>query len=216
VKKLALLVDGGCLRAWANEAKLKYEPDLIEAVALACVLPDEELFRILYYDCDPFNGTAKLPLSGTIKTFSGSPWLHELERRDLFAVRRGALKFRGWDLVDKKRPAKTDADFGPRFEQKGVDMRIGLDIANYSVNRIVDRLAVLTADTDMIPAFKFARQSGLQVAIISMDGCRPPTGELIAHADYRRTVKWPATPVTVAPAPPVTPAPATPAAPATP
>ena len=48
------------------------------------------------------------------------------------AVRLGVLKFRGYKL--KKTPvtgiaALTDADFKPDFEQKGVDMRIGLDIA---------------------------------------------------------------------------------------
>lgn len=195
MKKLALLVDGGCLRAWAKEAKHAYEPNLIEAVAKQCAAPgSEELFRVLYYDCEPFTGSAYLPLSGTKKTFTGTPWLHELEHRDLFAVRRGQLRFRGWQLQDPKTPAKTDADFVPRFEQKGVDMRIGLDIANYSVNRIVDRIAVLTSDTDMIPAFKFARQSGLQIVLISMDGCKPPTGDLSAHADFHRTVKWPVLP----------------------
>jgi uncharacterized LabA/DUF88 family protein len=191
IKKLALLVDGGCLRAWANQTKRRYEPELIEAVAHACVSADEELFRILYYDCDPFSGSVDLPLSGTRKVFAPAPWLHKLEGRDLFAVRRGVLKFRGWDSARKTQPATTDADFEPRFEQKGVDMRIGLDIANYSVNRIVDRLAVLTADTDMVPAFKFARQSGLQVVLISMEGCRRPTGDLIAHVDYHRSIKWP-------------------------
>lgn len=63
MKKLALLVDGGCLRAWAKEAKLTYE----------CAAPgSEELFRVLYYDCEPFTGSAYLPLSGTKKTFTGT------------------------------------------------------------------------------------------------------------------------------------------------
>jgi hypothetical protein len=53
-------------------------------------------------------------------------------------VRRGVLKFRGYK--PKQTPVNptgppTDADFAPDFEQKGVDMRIGLDIASYSANR---------------------------------------------------------------------------------
>lgn len=204
IKKLALLVDGGCLRAYAKDTGRTYLPNLIEAVARSVPEADEELFRVLYYDCEPFTGVLTLPATATKKEQKGTKWLHELETRDLFAVRRGVLKFRGWDLKDKSKPPKSDADYEPRFEQKGVDMRIGLDIANYSVNRIVDRLAIITADTDMIPAFKFARQSGIQVALIGMDGCSRPNHELIAHVDYYRVTKWPPAPtgkVATVPAP---------------
>jgi hypothetical protein len=52
--------------------------------------------------------------------------------KNLFAVRRGVLKFRGFK--PKKIPIATakltDDNFVPDFEQKGVDMRIGLDMAN--------------------------------------------------------------------------------------
>ncbi len=101
------------------------------------------------------------------------------------------LKFRGWDPKKGVTP-KSDNDFTPRFEQKGVDMRIGLDIASYSTKRLVDRVAVITADTDMVPALKYARQSGLQVVLIAMSGIKKalPT-ELIMHADIHRNVAWP-------------------------
>jgi hypothetical protein len=57
-----------------------------------------------------------------------------LSRRDLFAVRTGVLKFRGFILKTSGIPFTpavplTDADFEAKFEQKGVDMRIGLDMA---------------------------------------------------------------------------------------
>jgi len=48
----------------------------------------------------------------------------------------------------------TDADFYPDFEQNGVDMRIGIDIANLSANRSVERIVLATNDTDCIPAMK--------------------------------------------------------------
>jgi hypothetical protein len=45
----------------------------------------------------------------------------------------------------------------PDFEQKGVGMRIGLDIATFCKSKAVDRLALITADTDCIPAMKHRR-----------------------------------------------------------
>lgn len=50
--------------------------------------------------------------------------------------------------------ALTDADFAPIFEQKGVDMRIGLDIATFAERRSVERVLLVSGDTDMIPAMK--------------------------------------------------------------
>jgi uncharacterized LabA/DUF88 family protein len=140
--KVAILIDGGFLRVSAKKAKKHYDPNFIEAFAHACKSADESIFRVLYYDCAMYSGTVKMPVSGTSHTYTTSDsWLHELSHKDLFAVRRGVLKFRGFK--PKKTPVApatlTDADFEPIFEQKGVDMRIGLDIAAYSDNHAVDR-----------------------------------------------------------------------------
>jgi hypothetical protein len=94
--RVAVLIDGGHLRALARRAEKDYNPDYIEKVALACVDARETLLRVLYYDCAPYQGTAKLPVSGKPHTFTGSDhWLRELAAKNLFAVRRGVLKFRG-------------------------------------------------------------------------------------------------------------------------
>lgn len=194
MKKFALLIDGGYLRALCREAGRKYDPPYIEKVAHACLGADEEFLRVLYYDCAPFSGTAKLPVSKQAFQFSGTDdWLRELGQRELFAVRKGVLKFRGW--IPRALPAGqaplADADFGPSFQQKGVDMRIGLDIAVLSSNRAVDRIGLLTGDTDLIPVMKHARRSGLQVVSMIFPG-KSPSRELLEHADLRRSVAWPA------------------------
>jgi len=115
-----------------------------------------------------------------------------LSHKDLFAVRRGVLKFRGYR--PKKTPvataALTDADFEPIFEQKGVDMRIGLDIAAYSDRRAVDRIILVSADTDCVPALKYGRRAGIQTILIEPEGSKIPP-ELKAHADFSRTVILP-------------------------
>lgn len=155
-----MLIDGGFLRIATRRAQKLYDPAFIQQVAHACVAGDEDCLRILYYDCAPFRGTALLPVSGVEKSFTGSDrWLHEIAAPDLFAVRRGVLKFRGFERKKNvpNRPL-TDDDFKPQFEQKGVDMRIGLDIAAYATERLVDRVILITNDTDCVPAVKFCTQ----------------------------------------------------------
>lgn len=191
--KVVVMIDGGHLRVLTKKAKKHYNPDYIEKVAHACVDSTEDLQRILYYDCAPYQGTVKLPVTNEEMTFSGSDhWLRELAAKDLFAVRRGVLKFRGFK--PKKIPiaaeALTDADFKPDFEQKGVDMRIGLDIANFAAGRHVDRIILVSGDTDCLPAMKHARINGLQIALVSIGKWRPAP-ELLWHSDYERKIAWP-------------------------
>ena len=108
------------------------------------------------------------------------------------------LKFRGY--VPKKKPgmqpeadARTtfsDDDFRPDFEQKGVDMRIGLDVAFYSATQSVDRIVLVSADTDCIPALKYGRKAGLQTVLVQ-PGNAHLAPELMAHADFKRIVPLP-------------------------
>ena len=108
-------------------------------------------------------------------------------------MRLGELKFRGYK--PKAIPLTgtgplSDEDFVPDFEQKGVDMRIGLDMADIARNKIVARLILITGDTDCIPAMKFARKAGLQVALVELpDQHLAP--ELLWHTDLKRRVDWP-------------------------
>ncbi len=195
-KRVALLIDGGHLRVLVRKkAQRHYDPDYIEKIARACITPDEELFRAFYYDCAPYAGTAKLPVSRETHQFSGSSaWLAELASKDLFAVRLGVLKFRGFVLKRPPAPgqALADADFKPDFEQKGVDMRIGLDIATISALGTVDRIVLITNDTDCVPAMKHGRKAGLQVVLMGFPSQRV-AAELLHHADFHRPLAgWPA------------------------
>lgn len=206
--KAALLIDGGHLRAVAGKAGITYTNDFIEQFAHGCldVGQGEILLRALYYDCPQFRGTRQLPVSGASHNFlANDGWMDDLAGRDYFAVRRGNLAWRGWAL--RKQPpvgtVVTDADFKPVFEQKGVDMRIGLDIATISAERSVERIILVSADTDMIPAMKHARKSGLQVVGIQLPApAIKLTKAYMAHIDFYRPVAWPAkfTPVPAAPA----------------
>jgi uncharacterized LabA/DUF88 family protein len=56
--------------------------------------------------------------------------------------------------------SEHDVNFGLR--QKGVDMRIGLDIASMTLKRQVDTLILVTGDSDFVPAAKLARREGVE------------------------------------------------------
>lgn len=195
--RVALLIDGGHLRVCAAKSRWLYNPDFIESFAKGCHDPQtEDLQRILYYDCVQYRGRQALPVSGQIKQFTASDdWITDLASRELFAVRKGTLAFRGWvprNIPIAGRPL-VDNDFKPNFEQKGVDMRIGLDIAEISAAKRIDRIILVSADTDLIPAMKHARISGLQVVAIQLP--IPPALELaphfLAHVDFKRTAPFP-------------------------
>src|SRR5258708_5253449 len=102
MKMTALLIDGGHLRQVARRAnKPHQDARFIMAVAESAILPQkEEVFRVLYYDCPPFEGEVDKPISGDTRTFRGTEdnWMQELSEYNYFALRLGKLAFRGWRL----------------------------------------------------------------------------------------------------------------------
>ena len=198
MKKTAVFIDGGHLRARAKSAGRAFTADFVVKVARAAVPVGDELFRIQYYDCEPFSGTVKLPVSGASKSYAAnSPLLAELAREELVAVRRGVLKFRGWERTGASLKAGTpaasltDADFKAKWEQKGVDLRIGLDIVTMTESRAAELIVLVTGDTDLIPAMKLARGRGLQLAGLDLPN-RRIVPELKPHLDFfRQLAVWP-------------------------
>lgn len=56
----------------------------------------------------------------------------------------------------------ADNDVSLDLRQKGVDMRIGLDIAALTLKRFVSTTILVSGDSDFVPAAKLARREGLQ------------------------------------------------------
>ena len=192
-KRTIIQIDGGYLRSAARTDGRKFDPEFIASFALSLFVGEEERLRILYYDCAPFEGTRRKKISGTEQVFAKSDdWLVDLAGQDLFAVRLGVLKWRGWKLKanTSQGTTRTDDDYEPSFEQKGVDLRIGLDIATYSNPRLVDRILLVTGDTDLIPAMKLARRNGVQIVGIELPNHKL-SQDLLAHIDLRRRAAWP-------------------------
>jgi uncharacterized LabA/DUF88 family protein len=198
MRNVAVLIDGGHVRACVKNARLTYTPTLVVRLAHSALGGEERIFRIQYYDCEPFAGTVKLPVSGLAKQYAGQDaFLSTLACEELVAVRRGVLKFRGWErtagsIAAGTPPiALTDADFKAKWEQKGVDLRIGLDMVLLTERRCVEIVILMTGDTDLIPAMKIARGRGLQVAGVALPN-RQLIPELKPHCDFvRQVAAWP-------------------------
>ena len=205
--RLAILIDGEfmkkrlgrTLRRFPTIADFRVErQEILDAYAASPLQPDSDLYRIFYYTAEPYTGEQTNPLNGSVIQYGDTSsyrrnrsFIEKLEHENDVAVRRGELKFKGWKLRSSTTnrlispPTSSGtvvaSDLQPNFKQKGVDMRIGLDIATLALKRLVTDVVVVTGDLDMIPALKLARREGLRVYLHMMGARGRP--QLRAHAD---------------------------------
>jgi uncharacterized LabA/DUF88 family protein len=185
MKKTAVLLDLGFVlhklhRLLGNRPATAAE---VREFAERCVNPaEEELFRIYCYHCTPYGEVQTHPLTkqridfSATQTFSGmNTLIRELSLKDNVAFRAGELSFDGWIIkkqsaeeITRTGRALQGTDFAPDLKQKRVDMKIGLDVAWLASKGIVDRIVLVTADSDFVPAMKFGRREGVQVILVTM------------------------------------------------
>jgi uncharacterized LabA/DUF88 family protein len=195
----AMLLDGGFIRH-----KLSTSTNHIDAVGISAFasnvsrlpcLSGMRLHRIYFYDSKPLQSTEIKPLGGGSVDFGASPTATRnkslqasLCKEPFFALRFGELFLEGWRVSRKKLAKKnvdkveiTADDLEPNIRQKGVDMRIGLDIASLTLKKHAQVIVLVTGDSDFIPAMKFARREGAQLILITLGhGVREGLRE---HAD---------------------------------
>ena len=61
-----------------------------------------------------------------------------------------------------------ETDFHLDIQQKGVDLRIGLDIASIAYKRQVKQIVLIAGDSDFVPAAKHARREGIDFVLDPM------------------------------------------------
>jgi len=196
MKKVAVLIDGGFLsKIFKKKRKEHIKANNILALAEKIIKENEEIFRIYYYDAPPFDKILKNPIDDSKFDYSQTPLCKaincfhiDLAEKKFIALRKGKLSFSGWKLTEnaikKIREGKATGikapDITPDFKQKAVDMKIGLDIAWFATKRIVDKIVLVTADNDFIPAMKFARKEGIHIAIAKIERLN---SEMLQHSD---------------------------------
>lgn len=162
-----------------------------------------DLYRIFFYDCPPLRKRMHNPISGACIDYARSPEalfridLHEaLKQKRKVALRVGHLAdSNSWTtdsrtldaLLKGKRAFSTllPGDLHPEVRQKGVDMRIGLDISSLSLKRQVRQIILVAGDADFIPGAKLARREGVDFVLDPM--WSPIPQGLLEHIDGGRS-----------------------------
>ena len=95
--------------------------------------------------------------------------------------------FHGWKIRQAKLTTGeacvtlTADDLEPNVVQKGVDMRLGLDIAALTLKAHVTVIVLVAGDSDFVPAMKFARREGVQIFLVTLD--HPVRAGMREHSD---------------------------------
>ena len=177
--KAAYLIDGGFFiqkhkqefRRHPTAANIREFVDKLHAKHAS----HAEIFRVYYYDCPPADQEIETAVTKTrihLRNQSvyatKKQFITDIKHLPYFAVREGVLKFDGWEPKSRMHTPTIDDDCKMKFRQKGVDMKIGLDISWLSMGKIVDRIVLVTGDSDFVPAMKFARRQGIQVCLSTL------------------------------------------------
>jgi uncharacterized LabA/DUF88 family protein len=203
--KMAVLVDGGFyLKRAANLKGDKSPFDRADELYQYCLghvrHEGAELYRIFYYDCDPVDKKAFHPfLNRTIDLRKSEQYGWKIEffkclsHHRKVAIRKGeqldgrceyVMKADVSSAITRGKMKLEDLraeDFTLNLEQKGVDVRIGLDVAWLAEKRFVDKIVLVTADSDFVPAAKFARRNGVDFILDNM--WHPVRDSLLEHVD---------------------------------
>ena len=218
--KTAILIDGGFYRRRAQKAHGDISAqDRANELANYCRRhltshgENNELYRIFYYDCAPTSKRVYHPLLKRQVDLSKSElyiwmnqFLNELKKKRKFAIRLGKLAEEQAHYTIRSEIVKklcngtiyfenlTEADFCLEIDQKGVDMKIGLDIASLAYKRQVDQIVLISGDSDFVSAAKLARREGIDFILDPLGA--PIKPDLFEHIDGLRTCDKAYTPQT--------------------
>ncbi len=166
---------------------------------------NEELYRIFFYDCKPLEKKVHYPHAQKALDLSKSSSYKERKElhkhlipKPCLALRLGYLDANNarWVIRDQEKEKKLfnrkisieelqNDDFIYHAKQKGVDIKIGLDIATLALKKLVQKIVLISGDSDFVPASKLARVEGI---IFTLDPMGNPIREdLKEHIDYLTT-----------------------------
>lgn len=194
----AVLIDAGFLkRKLGSQAKpldVTGVRGFLDSLRSHDALVGMSLYRAYWYDAPPLDSRVTKPLMGGKINFAATPLartnaqlLSQLCEVPYLSVRRGDLVFRGWKIRQGKLSERdtnvtvSAPDLEPSIHQKGVDMRLGLDIAAIALKGHANVLVLVAGDSDFVPAMKFARREGAQLFLVTLGHSVRP--EMLEHSD---------------------------------
>lgn len=164
----------------------------------------DNLYRIFYYDCYPLDFNIHHPVTKKIIHLSKTKEYHfrkkffeQLKKKRKVALRMGTLAtYKKWKissdvlkaLLNKELTIEslTEKEVGLDIVQKGTDIKIGIDIASLALKKQVDRIVLISGDSDFVPAAKLARREGIDFILDPL--WQPISPSLYEHIDGLRSV----------------------------
>ena len=206
------MVDGGYYmkryKTLYNKDRSKTPETIVKdlyTIAHSHVGDNNYLYRIFYYDCIPFDKKVHNPISKRCIDFAKTPEssmmkavFEELKRQRKVALRLGTIKDgRRWILYDRVSTSLLrkeitiddikEEDVYYDMHQKGIDMKIGVDIASLALKRFVDKIVLISGDSDFVPAAKLARREGIDFVLDPMHSSHVENN-LFEHIDGLRSI----------------------------
>ncbi len=178
--RAAVFIDGGY---WQKILKNRFASPKIDLVALSDALcGSQERLRTYFYDCLPFQGDSPSDEEKELYRKKQS-YLHALGSLSRFEVRYGRLARRTINFKEVERlngstfllscsdadPAYDPKNVVVKFEQKGVDTLVGIDVTGLSVRRSIGTVVLLAGDSDFIPSMRVAKDEGMLLRLVYHD-----------------------------------------------
>lgn len=211
--RTAILIDGGFYRRrayslWGDKSSKDRADELEQYCKIHLnnkkTKEDRYLYRIFYYDCPPFSRKIYHPFLQKQIDYTKTDlhtwmvaFLSELKHKRKFALRMGNLAEEQANYSIRYDKLKklcngtitwndlAEEDFVLNIKQKGVDMKIGVDIASLAYKKQVDQIILISGDSDFVPASKLARREGIDFILDPMQSHIKE--DLFEHIDGIRT-----------------------------
>lgn len=133
-----------------------------------------DLLRTYYYCCPPYQSNP--PTNEEKERKSKFDRFHAvLENIPRFQVRLGKLAFRGFDATTHQ----------PRFEQKRVDILLGVDLVHLASKGQIAEAILVAGDSDFLPAIEAAKDEGV---LFRLYHGKLPHRDILMAADERTQI----------------------------
>lgn len=181
---LAIFIDGGYYCALAEKhyhVRLDFPKfvDEIKGIVASRTPNTVDILRTFYYDCAPYQ--SQNPTTQERRQYGKKiGFFNYLDNLPRVEVRQGRLAYRGKNDEGRK-----------IFQQKRVDLLLGLDFAEQSTKHQVNHVALVAGDSDFCPAIEFAKREGVCTWLFHGPKVSPANGDctfardLWQHADER-------------------------------
>ena len=169
--RIAIFIDGAYLQ---HVLKDEFGSPRVDFRKLVGQMADgQEILRSYYYNCEPYQSNP--PTAEERERFGKTQRFHyALDQIPRFQVRLGKLEFRG-----------RNAQGNPIFQQKRVDIQMGVDLVLLAAKNSISDAAILAGDSDFLPAIDAAKPEGVVVHLYHGER---PHHDLVARCDERTKI----------------------------